>query len=121
MVQLVEAGVNTKSSCAGTHDVLTDRRRRRFRLTAKAELHNKLRKDIKSVIDMDDEAAYGRFLGCVHELFVATSSKVRALLENLPQNHPRPLGNETRKRPDLNARAYGQERRRHAPQHREPS
>ncbi len=63
-----------------------------FELAANPELHNKLWKDIKSVIDMDDEATDGRFLGCVDERCITTASKVRELLENQPLYHPRPLG-----------------------------
>ena len=65
-----------------------------FKLAAKAELHIKLWKDIKSVIDMDDETTDGSFLVCVQERYNTTASKVRALLESRPQHRPRPLGNE---------------------------
>ncbi len=65
-----------------------------FILAANAELHNICRKDIKSVIDMGDETTDGRFLGCVHERYTTTASKVHELLESQPQHHPRPLGND---------------------------
>ena len=79
-----------------------------FKLAASAKLHGKLWKGIKSVIDMDDETTDGRFLGCVHERYVTTVSKVRELLENQPQHHPRSLGNEAHNGgPNLDARASG--------------
>ncbi len=56
---------------------------------------------------MDDETTDGRFLGCVHERYITTASKVRELSESQPQYQPRPLGNEARQRPDQNARALG--------------
>ena len=43
----------------------------------------------------------------MHERYTTNASKVRDLLENQPHYHPRPLGYEAQKRPDLNARALG--------------
>ena len=45
-----------------------------FKLAATAELHDKLLKGIKSVIDMDDEIADGRFLGCVQHTTTASTN-----------------------------------------------
>mgnify|MGYP000709676108 CR=1 FL=1 len=56
---------------------------------------------------MDDEATDGRFLGCAHERYTTTASKVRDVLESQPQHRPRPLGSEAHKRPDPHARALG--------------
>ena len=42
-----------------------------FKMAAKAEDHDQLWKDLKSVIDMEDEAEEERFLGCKHEDFMA--------------------------------------------------
>ena len=68
-----------------------------FKLAAKAELHDQLWKGIKPVIDMDDETTDERFVGCVHERYLTTVSRVRELLENQPQYHPRPVGNDAPK------------------------
>ena len=56
---------------------------------------------------MGDETTDGRFLGCVHGRYVTTVSKVRELLGSQPLLHPRPLGNGTHERPNLDVRASG--------------
>jgi hypothetical protein len=40
-----------------------------FKLAARAQDHNQIWKDLRSVISMDAEEEDGRFLGCTHERF----------------------------------------------------
>ncbi|MCP3881916.1 MAG: hypothetical protein GY701_26530, partial [Sulfitobacter sp.] len=44
-----------------------------FKLAARDRDHDNIWKDLKAVIDMDDESYDGRFLGCDHESFSSTT------------------------------------------------
>ncbi len=65
-----------------------------FKLAAKTTDHDGIWKQLKAIIDMDDETIDGRFLGCEHESFTSTTTQLGAILDHLPHKVPRVAANQ---------------------------
>ena len=78
-----------------------------IKLAARREHHDELWKELRSVIEMDEENEDARFLGCDHETFEARARDVEFLLRLRPDFVKRKAAEEHTPNIDPNRKVMG--------------